>query len=112
MRRVLTRMGLAALALVLAAATAHASPGTQSIPDQYIVVLQDTAGEPARVAQEMAQEHGLTILQVYEHSLRGYAARIPSENVAAVVADDRVLYVAEDREVRAYGTSTPTGPGP
>ena len=112
MLRLLTRMSLVALVLLLAAPAARARPGSQNLADQYIVVLRDDIVDPEQMASEMAHQYGLTVTQVYQHSLQGFAARIPIPSLAAVRADSRVLYVVADQQVGAFGESAPTSYGP
>ena len=88
------------------AAAASAQPANVR-PDHYIVVLRDGAGDPRRVADEHARQHGAAVEHVYEHALRGYAAMIPGRRLAAVRNDPRVLYISEDREVHAVAQTTP-----
>jgi subtilisin len=80
-----------------------------AIPGQYIVVLKDNTPDPRAVAQEHARAHGAEVLQTYEHALKGYAARIPASSLDKVRNDSRVLFVSEDREVKASAQTTPTG---
>ena len=106
-----TRVSLVALALglplLLVTAGVGAAPDSQSVPDHYIVVLKDEVVDPQQVANEMAQQHGLAVSRVYQYSLKGFAARIPSQSLDAVRADPRVLYVSEDREVQTFGQAPP-----
>jgi subtilisin len=81
-----------------------------AIPDQYIVVLRDNAANPQQVANAIAQQHGLTVSHVYQYALKGLAATIPAQRLAAVRADARVRYVSQDREVQAFGQAQPVGP--
>jgi subtilisin len=84
------------------------------IPNQYIVVLNDSAPGALQLANEHAQRYGVDVSQVYEVALRGYAARIPAAALVALRADPRVLFISEDREVQAIQTGSggqviPTG---
>jgi subtilisin len=74
----------------------------QAIPERYIVVLKPDVADPRQAANENARQHGLTVSHVYQHALKGYAARIPAARLEAVRADPRVLLVSEDREVKAF----------
>lgn len=73
-----------------------AAPGQQGIPDSYIVVLRDDVRDVTAVASGMARAHGLTVSNVYRHTIKGYAAVIPSGRLSAVLSDPRVSYVEED----------------
>ncbi|MDQ3966047.1 MAG: S8 family serine peptidase, partial [Actinomycetota bacterium] len=79
------------------------------IPDHYIVQLRDSVANPRAVAQEHASRHAAAVSHVYTDALRGYAARIPSNRLAALRDDPRVLSISEDREVHAVAQSIPTG---
>jgi subtilisin len=74
----------------------------QAIPERYIVVFKPDVADPRQAANENARQHGLTVSHVYQHALKGYAARIPAARLDAVRADPRVLLVSEDREVKAF----------
>lgn len=77
------------------------------VPDHYIVVFQDHVNARA-VAAEHARDHSFTPAHVYEHALKGYAARMSSNAVARIRADNRVLFISDDREVWATD-EVPTG---
>ena len=95
-------MGVLTLAAVAAGLAVYAATRRASVPRMYIVILRSDADVP-RVTHEHGAAYGLEVTQVYEHALRGYAARIPIERVDAVRLDPRVLSVQEDRAVRALG---------
>ena len=76
---------------------------------QYIVVLRDdlmtAAGEPvASVAQSMARSSAGRVLATYEHSLRGFAARMSEARAKALLSDPRVAYIVEDSMVEISAT--------
>lgn len=73
--------------------------GAGAAPARYIVVLHDWVTDPGAVASEHASAHAAGISHVYGSALKGYAAVIPAERVAAVRADDRVAYVTADTPV-------------
>jgi subtilisin family serine protease len=102
-------------ALIVVIATCLAVAGTASLgsaaaPSRraapYIVVLRNSPASAASVAGDHAAAFGFTVSYVYEHALKGYAARIPSAAVRAIAADPRVAYVERDRTIRAI-TSQP-----
>lgn len=78
-------------------------------PDQYIVVLHDTVSNPGDVARDLARRHGLGVFQVYEHAIKGFAAKIPGAALSAIERDPRVQFVSEDRVVVAFQETLPTG---
>jgi subtilisin len=97
------------LPVITLLAIASFSPGSAAagvIPGQYIVVLKDGVDGKA-VASEHARMLGASIFARYQHALNGYAARLPAAAIAALQADNRVLFVSEDREVFADTVCTP-----
>ena len=87
-------------------AAAEKSAG-KVVPGRYIVVLKDDAD-----AQKVAEAHsrfGAEVTSVYQHALRGYAAKIPSARLSDVKADPRVKFVESDRTAVAFGQTMPTG---
>ncbi|MGH2568041.1 MAG: S8 family serine peptidase [Bacteroidota bacterium] len=79
------------------------------VPGQYIVVLKEDVSNVPAVANEMARTHGLSLLQVYEYALKGFAATVPPGRLDAVQADSRVQYVEADQVVTAFAQTLPTG---
>jgi subtilisin len=99
---------LAALSgVVTAAPQAGSTAGV--IPGQYLVVFNDGVADPDAAANELARAHGLGLLHIYHAALKGFAATIPASELAAVQADARVAFVSQDREVKAFAQTLPTG---
>ena len=92
---------LAVLALALA-------PAAAAETGRYIVVLKPGANASI-VASEHARGHAAGVSRVYEHALRGYAARMSAAAAAKVARDDRVAYVEADLPVQAFAQTLPTG---
>ncbi len=106
MRRMTTLLAAVGAMLVLYAGGVLAQPAQPpqqegAIPGRYIVVLNDDVSNPGRVANQMAQRHGLEVGHTYRYALKGFSARIPAQRLSAVRADSRVLFIDEDREVQA-----------
>jgi subtilisin family serine protease len=78
------------------------------VPGRYIVVLKDDA-DAQKVAEAHSRKVGAEVTSVYQHALRGYAAKIPSARLSDVKADPRVKFVESDRTAVAFGQSMPTG---
>jgi|GEM_PF-440104 len=76
---------------------------------RYIVVLNDSIKHPGAVASDQAEDADADVGIVYRHALKGYAAILPSDEVAGLNADPRVKYVVRDRVVHVFAQSTPTG---
>ena len=103
MRRVVPVVALAAAACALPVSVAQAAP------ERYIVVLEESAGDPAVVAAEHGRRHEAQADKVFRTALRGYSAVIPSEKVEALRADERVQYVEADGVVSATAQTVPWG---
>ncbi len=109
-KRYLSRLVVpaAAVALVLTASAGLARANgphepNGKVPGQYIIVLKDRAGDSGAVASEMAAAHGLGLLHVYGHALKGFAAVVPEGKLDQIKRDARVAFVSEDRLVSATG---------
>ena len=78
--------------------------------DRYIVVLERSTGNPTGVANAvLAESSDVTITQVYDNVLDGFAATIPPDQLDEVRNDPRVQAVVPDQEVRLDGQTLPTG---
>jgi subtilisin len=80
---------------VLSVVTVPPAVEAQAVPDQYIVVLKEGT-DPHGVAAEAAQKHAAAVSFVYEHALKGFAARVPEARLAALRNDPRVEFVEPD----------------
>ncbi len=96
---------LAALALIVVALPATAAPA-QGSPQAFIVVLQDSVRDASAVASEHAKLHGADVSFVYQHALKGYAARLSGASLAAIAADGRVASIERDGDVSIATTQT------
>lgn len=65
----------------------------------FIVTLRD--GEPRAVAAEHARRYDAEITYVYEHALRGYAAKVSEGQIGELARDGRVQRVERDQVVHA-----------
>ena len=76
------------------------APVAQAAAGRYIVVLEDRGElEPSlarAAAEDLAKTSRVTPDHVFSHVLRGFAAELTAEQVAALRADPRVKYVEED----------------
>jgi len=114
-----------AVGLVLSACSEPTQPVSEGpalaavqgqIPDQYIVVFNTSVVRVPEAASEMARAHAATPLFVYEHSLRGFAARMSAQAAAQLARDPRVAYVEPDGVVQLSpdeipGAGAPPGGG-
>jgi subtilisin family serine protease len=78
-------------------------------PGRYIVVLREDVPDPGAVALEHARDHAAQVDFVYRSALKGYAAVIPNDRVAAVRGDGRVAYVEPDQTAVASAQVLPWG---
>jgi hypothetical protein len=65
--------------------TSGRTPAQSAIPDKYLVVLNEEVRDPTAVAREHAQRYGAQVLHTYQHALKGYAARIPDQQLDEVL---------------------------
>lgn len=79
------------------------------IPDRHIVVFHDNIPRPHDAARDLARRHGLAPDHVYEHAIKGFAARIPAAALSAIARDPRVQFISEDRVVVAFEQTLSTG---
>jgi subtilisin len=105
LRRAIIVLSALAVALV-GAGPVLAEPVTL---DRYIVVLREGPRSPGAVAREQARDYGAQVRMVYGSALRGYAAAVASNRLAALRADPRVAFISPDRRVTALAQTLPTG---
>jgi subtilisin family serine protease len=111
-----TRIAVLLLGAVALAAAAQAGGPVrrvaQPIRDEYVVVLKPGAAAAVAganvtsLAADIAHRHGAAVERVFQHALRGFAARMTAAQAAAMAADPRVDYVEEDGAVRLETTQT------
>src|SRR6266487_4911056 len=65
----------------------------ESVPGQYIVVLQDNVADPASVARDLVNAAGGSLLRVYSSAIKGFAARLPAPAAAALASNSLVASV-------------------
>src|SRR6266480_2482274 len=73
----------------------------ESVPGQYIVVLQDNVADPATVARDLVSSAGGSLLHVYTSAIKGFAARLSAPAAAALEGNPLVAYVEADQVMRA-----------
>src|SRR5437870_12542120 len=61
----------------------------ESVPGQYIIVLQDNVADPATVASDLSTAAGGSLIRVYTSAIKGFAARL--YDPAAVVLQGNPL---------------------
>lgn len=105
---------LGATAMLLAANASAAAPAPQLIPNQYIVVLNQSA-LPASLAKlglndlvrsTLVQVGGGVVLHQYGAALTGFSARITANQAAALAKLPYVKLVEQDQVMKASATQT------
>jgi subtilisin family serine protease len=86
-----------------------AAPASAAQSGSYIVVLKDSASNPALLAHQQASRFGAKVGFVYQHALKGYSATLSSARVAGLRADPSVAAVVPDLPVHALAQTLPTG---
>ena len=112
------KSSLILLALVASACADAAGPGAVSdapalraaagsaIPDQYIVVLDETVSDVPALAEALARAHGATIRHTYTAVLKGFSATLPAAAAEALSRHPLVDYVEQDQIMTASTTQT------
>jgi subtilisin len=97
---------LAAIALVMTAVGASASPPeTQG----YIVVLDAGTRDVPAIAADLARSHGGQVGYVYEHALKGFSIQVSARGAAALARNPQVAYVERDQVRSIQAQEIPTG---
>jgi subtilisin family serine protease len=83
------------------------SGGGDPIQGQYIVVFKDDVADPHGKAKEKSLKHGGKLKFSYGAVLKGFAAELTDDAVAALRADPDVAYVERDQTVSISTTQSP-----
>ncbi len=78
----------------------------EAVPGQYIVVFQNSVADPARVATELVNTAGGSLLHVYTSAIKGFAARLPAPAADALGRNPLVASVEGDQVMRADVTQS------
>ncbi|WP_375746422.1 S8 family serine peptidase [Corallococcus interemptor] len=83
----------------------------RAIPNEYIVVLRDSAQEVRRqgaadIARELTSLTSGRVLRTYEHSIRGFLANMSEAEARRLLSDPRVAYVQENGLIHVSATQT------
>jgi len=76
------------------------------IPDQYIVVFDESVSDVSGRAKALATISGATIKFQYSKAIRGYSAHMSAQAAEAVAMHPGVAYVEQDKEVDVSDTQT------
>jgi len=82
------------------------SATVQTVPGQYIVVLQSNVADPATVARDLVNTAGGSLLRVYSSAIKGFAARLSAPAAAALGSNPLVASVEPDQMMRADVTQS------
>lgn len=96
------------LIIAIGAVGFYQSEASPQIPQRYIVILNDDVN-PWSVANEMAQERGLSIAHVYGTAVNGFSGIVPPGQIDKISSDPRVKYIEPDY---VMSISAPEGKGP
>jgi subtilisin family serine protease len=72
-----------------------------AIPDRYIVVLKDgmpgaAAAATAPTVEAFVQEHGVSDVEIFDDSLRGFACKAAASKAQQIATDPRVAFVQQE----------------
>ena len=83
----------------------------EKTPNDFIVVLKDNNFlSSVRSLAGEAKSEGAVLRHIYDHSLHGFAIRVPNEKVLEeILKIPEVDYVQPDVKVKAFAQSLPTG---
>jgi subtilisin family serine protease len=84
--------------------SALAQHRSDPIPDEYIVVFDNSVTDPHGRADALARATGATLRYTYSHSINGFAAHMSEQAAAAIAQHPGVAFVEEDREATASDT--------
>src|SRR5437899_10149135 len=86
-----------------------ASLPTDVIPDRYIVVFKSSTQDPPGLARQLVQQHAGRLRHAYAAALKGFAAALSDDAVAALSSDPNVAFIEPDLRVRlAAAQSNPS----
>ncbi|MDQ8168971.1 MAG: S8 family serine peptidase [Gemmatimonadota bacterium] len=90
---------------LLAPAHQSAAPAAQgSIPDRYIITFRDNVADPRATAASMVRSNGGQLHYTYTTALRGFAATLPPQAVAALANNPMIAAIEPDAIVTASAT--------
>ena len=84
-------------------------PHPTRIPNHYLVGLKSSVRDPGAVAARQERAYGAQVTHVYRSALKGYAAKIPEDRVAALRANPNVRFVSPDLKIGIAGQADGTG---
>ncbi len=108
MRQLLPLLGLTIVATACADVTAPPSNADQpvvvvarsavdAIPNEYIVVFDETTTDVPAVAEALARAHGVSVRFTYTSAIKGFAGTMSAASAAALARNPNVSYVEQDQ---------------
>ena len=76
------------------------------IPGRYIVVFRDDVSDAPGLARSLTAAHGGTLHYTYATAIRGFAASLPEQAVAALQRNPNVSYIEQDQVITLSATQT------
>ncbi|MGD8869034.1 MAG: fibronectin type III domain-containing protein, partial [Gemmatimonadales bacterium] len=86
-----------------------------AVPNQYIIVFRDDAPQPAALARQLADAHGLQLRHTYLHTIKGFSATVPAGRLEALQRHPLVKSVEPNTLMQLYpmaSTATVLPPKP
>lgn len=83
------------------------SPSSGKGLRQYIIEFNDSVTDVAGQSQQITRRHRGQLQYVYQHSLRGFAARFPDSAVQALSKQHSIAAIYEDVTVRSDAVRSP-----
>ncbi len=86
-----------------------------AIPGQYIIIFRDDAPQPAGLARQLANAHGLKLRHTYQHTIKGFSAVVPAGRLEALERHPLVQSVEPNSLMQLYpvaATATAVPPKP
>ncbi len=82
----------------------QATGDNRKIPDQYIVVFDQSVGDVKGRANALLNAHGGNLHATYTSALRGFSAHMSAQAAAALNDEPGVAFVEQDQSVDVAGT--------
>ncbi|MGQ0714854.1 MAG: S8 family serine peptidase [Gemmatimonadaceae bacterium] len=81
------------------------SAAKSQIADRYIIVFDRGVPDVPGLARALTAAHGGSLHFIYQHAIKGFAARLPAPAAAAIARHPSVTLVEADQEMVAIGTT-------
>lgn len=91
------------------AAARDAQAADSHIPDQYIVVFDDTVNDVGGRAQGLMQSNGGSVGFTYTAALKGFSAHMSAQAAAALANSPAIALVEQDQTVTTSGMTSTSG---